>query len=276
MHRSISRVISLFLSFPSPSFFLPGLAALLLKTPWSQDNKTLCHTRWSLSSHNNPWTPAGSPHPCRLHSRPAILGNIADQATLSWKPLVHLITGTYVSVLGHSFFPVFKRWAISLHMSCALPKGPYVSPSLGHFGKNPTKALQGIRAKLMLLSKRLTYISHACPHWLPKMSAIIDLALQMRKAHLRKYKQLLNVLKHQFRNLLSKGELAHWGVHTVSGSGGSVISKMTLSQATSTSPGNLLGKQSLRSTPDAPKHNVHLNKIPMWSVHTLHGWETLL
>lgn len=61
------------------------------------------------------------------------------------------------------FFPVFKLSAISLYTSWALPKGPYMSPSLGHSGKNSTKALQGIRTKLMLTSKHFTYILSFVP-----------------------------------------------------------------------------------------------------------------
>lgn len=68
--RSTGQVKFLFSFFPSPSpsFFLTGLRALLLKTPWSQDNKTLCHAPWSQQSQQS-MSPCRV-HPCHLHSRP--------------------------------------------------------------------------------------------------------------------------------------------------------------------------------------------------------------
>lgn len=49
----------------------------------------------------------------------------------------------------------------------------------------------------------------------------------------------------------------------------SVISKMSLLQATLTSPENLLGKENLGPCPDTVKYNLHLNKVFTWFAHTL-------
>lgn len=138
--HSLKIIPLLFLSFPSPSFFLTGLAALLLKTPWSQDNKMPCHAPWSQQSGRSR-NPSGPPHPCHLHSRPAVLAAITGQATVSWKPLAHLKTGTCVSFLGHSLSTIFTQSAVFPHTFCTLPKGPSISPAPAHSGKNLTTAL---------------------------------------------------------------------------------------------------------------------------------------
>lgn len=86
--EALGKLFLFFFPFPLLPFSSLDWRPSYLKHPGVKITRYLVMLL-DLSSHNIHEPLQGPPHPCHLHSRPAIWGPVTDQATVSCKPLMH-------------------------------------------------------------------------------------------------------------------------------------------------------------------------------------------